>query len=431
MSRHPVWLTPLALLISLLCAVPAIGQEDQDEELLAGLHSPSAFERETARAGLDTETLLKEYRKWLREGNDAPHLITALERLGRRKHADDIGLIIKYIGDLDPGVAQAAMGALRAYGRDALKAVEALPPGQVDNATRKDVIEQLLKDHIFNACRRDMAVNPFQLPYAGRTAELYSVDHDLNELMFRMVRDALSDIREDVAGNRYYYYGYNYTGVRPFIEYGALAIHALEKHDPERLARELAEVSEVQPSNDFWGWGYSSRTPVTVEVAGFFARRGDTALIDKVISDFESGTRWRQPAETLGIQARIAAMQMVALGELDAALDRLNENVRHAGSALSGTVSQAHYLRARILMKLGEEGAALHALEDSMESSNMAMVLTLVDDAFEPLTGERRFQAVIEYCRLAARRLSVSQRPWGFTEEDATTDEAEDEDTED
>ena len=88
------------------------------------------------------------------------------------------------------------------------------------------------------------------------------------------------------------------------------------------------------------------------------------------------------------------------------------EHLKQAGSAFTGTVSEAHYLRARILMHLKEEGAALHALEESMESSDSAMVLTLVDSTFKPLANERRYQTVLDYCRLAARRLDESQRPW-------------------
>src|SRR5690606_15319218 len=129
-------------------------------------------------------------------------------------------------------------------------------------------------------------------------------------------------------------------------------------------------------------------------------------------NDMESGSRWMQANQTLGLHVRVAAIQFVALGEYEAALERLNEHLKQAGSALSSTVSQAHYLRARMLMHLKEEGAALHALEESMESSGTAMVLTLVDSHFKPLAGERRFQAVLDYCKLAARRLDEGQRPY-------------------
>lgn len=419
MSRLPASLIVCALAASLL-SCPALAQdskENPDDDKFATLHSPSAYERETAAAKLNEEELLAHYRTLLSEGGNTAQVISALEYLGRKKDTGDITLIVKHIGALDPSVAEAAMGGLRSYGLAALKAVRKLDASEVDGATRKKVIERLMMDHIYTACRRDLSINPFHLEYEGRLDELYSVGDEVNDLMFRLLRDSISDIRDDISGNRYYYWNYQNQTERPFVDYGGLAVYALGKRDPDRLMKEMGELAEVQPNNDFWGWGYMSRTPVTVELATFFAKRGNTALMDKVISDLEGGTRWRQPTETLGLQVQIAGMQMVALGELDAALDRLNENVKQAGSALSSTVSQAHYLRARILMKLKEEGSALHALEESMEASDAAMVLTLVDDTFRGLEKERRFQAVLDYCRLASRRLESAQRPWGFDDE--------------
>lgn len=338
-------------------------------------------------------------------------LIAALERIQQVKNAEDIRLIVKYIGDLDPDVAQAAMDALRTFGRDALPAVEGLPASQVDARTRKEVIERLLKDHIYYCCQRDSSINPFQLDFEDRLLELYSVSQELDELMFRMLRDSLSDIREDINGNRYYYWGMTSLDV-PFTDYGGLAIAALARRHPERLMKEAGELAEVESSTDIYYWGNANRSPVTLALAIFFAQQGKTALVDKVINDMESGTRWMQANQTLGLHVRVAAIQLVALGEHDAALERLNEHLKQAGSALSSTVSQAHYLRARVLMHLKEEGAALHALEESMESSGTAMVLTLVDSHFKSLAGERRFQAVLDYCKLAARRLDEGQRPY-------------------
>jgi hypothetical protein len=303
------------------------------------------------------------------------------------------------------------MGALRTFGRDALKAVEGLSAVQVDAGTRKQVTERLLRDHIYNCCIRDVAVNPFYLEYEGRFDELYSVSQDVDELMFRMLRDSIGDIRDDISGNRYYYYWNYQSAERPFIDYGALAVAALARKHPDRLMREASELVEVEPNNDWW-WGYSNRAPVTIEMANFFARQGNTDVMDKIITDLENNSRWMQGSQTLGLHVRIAAMQMNALGEHEAALDRLNEHLKQSGSALSSTVSQAHYLRARILMHLKEDGAALHALEESMEASDTAMVLTLVDSSFKGLAGERRFQTVLNYCQLAARRLDSTQRPW-------------------
>ena len=411
--RLPVSLIVYALTASLLC--PSLFAQESDK--FAGLHSPSALERETAEAKLNEEELLAHYRELLGKGGNTAQVISGLERLGAKKDTSDIPLIVKYIVALDLSVAEAAMSALRAFGREALRAVRGLDAGKVDTATKKDVVERLLMDHIYRSCRRDLALNPFHLEYEGRLDELYSVGDDINDLMFRLLRDSINDIRDDISGNRYYYWNYQNQRERPFVDYGGLAVYALGKREPERLMKEMGELAEVQSNGDFWGWGYNSRTPVTVELATFFARQGNTALMDKVISDLEGNTRWRQPTETLGLQVQIAGMQMVALGEYEAALDRLNENVKQAGSALSSTISQAHYLRARILMKLDEDGAALHALEESMEASDAAMVLTLVDDTFDTLNVERRFKAVLDYCRLAARRLDREQRPWGFTED--------------
>lgn len=399
----------IALSFAITFPAALFAQEGDD---LAALSAPSAAERAAAEARLDDAKLLAYYRELLGKGGNANQLISALDRLRVEKKTEDIGLIVKYIGDLDPGVAAAAMGALRTFGRDALKAVRKLSASEVDAGTRKDVLERLLKDHIFTCCARDAAINPFHLDFEGRLTELYSVEDEIDELMFRMLRDSVSDIRDDINNTRYYYYGYQVVYERPFIDYGALAVAALGKRQPKRLMKELGELAEVETDNDYYYWGYSNRSPVTIELATFFAQQGNTALMDKLINDLESGTRWMQPGQTLGLQVRVAAMQITALGEWEAALERLNENVKQAGSALSSTVSQAHYLRARILMHLKEEGAALHALEESMEASESAQVLTLVDSTFKPLEPERRFQTVLDYCRLASRRLDESQRPW-------------------
>jgi len=401
---------PIALAAAVsLFACPLTAQSEEEIEALS---SPSALERELAEARMGKEALLAHYRQVLKDGGGPVQLISALERVQAETDQADIPSIVKYIGDLDPSVAEAAMGALRTFGREALKAVEGLSAAQVNAATRKQVIELLLQDHIYRACLRDVSINPFLLSYEDRFDELYSVQHEIDELIFRMLRDSINDIRDDISGNRYYYYyGYEPTPSRPFIDYGGLAIAALAERHPDRLMRETAEVAEVEASENWW-WGYNSRAPVTIELAKFFARRGNTAVIDKIINDLEGSTRWMQGTATLGLHVRIAALQMSALNEHAAALDRLNEHLKQAGSALSSTVSQAHYLRARILVHLKEDGAALHALEDSMESSDTAMVLTLVDSTFKGLAAERRFQTVLNYCQLAARRLDESQRPW-------------------
>ena len=56
---------------------------------------------------MDDARLLAHYRKLLGNGGNANELISALDRLREEKKSDDIALIVKYIGDLDPGVAAA------------------------------------------------------------------------------------------------------------------------------------------------------------------------------------------------------------------------------------------------------------------------------------------------------------------------------------
>ena len=401
------------IILSLLYSFPSFVFAQDPSPDFSGLDAPSAIERARAAEKLSDAELLAHYRSILADGSNGSQIVPALSRIQGQKNTDDIALIVKYIGDLDPSVAMAARQALRTYGRDALDAVDKLDAGQVDNNTRKDVIEILLKDHIYKACERDNSINPFHLDFDSRFDELYSVNQEVDALMFRMLRDSMSDIRDDISGNRYnYWYGYSVRTEIPFVDYGGLAVAALAKRKPEQLMREMKELAEVEKSDDYYYYGNNNRSPVTIELASFFAHQGNNALMDKLISEMEAGTRWRQPADILGLQVRVASMQMVGLGEYEAALDRLNEHVKQAGSALSSTVSQAHYLRSRILIHLKEEGAALHALEESMEASNSAMVLTLVDSTFDGLANERRYQTILDYCKLASRRLSESQRPW-------------------
>src|SRR5690606_31868842 len=152
MPRRLPSLIALLWLISLLFPAALAAQSDDD---LAALDAPTAYQREIAALKLDDARLLAHYRKLLDQGAGAVQLITALERIQQEKKPEDIRLIVKYIGDLDPDVAQAAMDALRTFGRDALPAVEGLPASQVDARTRKEVIERLLKDHIYYCCQRD------------------------------------------------------------------------------------------------------------------------------------------------------------------------------------------------------------------------------------------------------------------------------------
>jgi hypothetical protein len=402
----------LIALIAISLAQPALAQELSEEEL-DGLHAPTAYERERTRRGIAPARLLAYYRALLDDGDGGPALIAALERVGNERDVQDLPRVLKFIGDLDPSVAHAANSALGAYGAQALKALDSLDAAGVDPATRKTVMERLLKDHIRRACYRDGSVNSFYLDYDGRFDELYSVPQDVNALILQLLRESIGDIRDDIAGTRYYYRRSGMYEI-PFIDYGGLAVAALARHRPDELLREIEDLGQVTSSDDNW-WGYQSRSPVTMEVAIFFARRGNTALIDKFIGEIESSNRWFMGSNALGMHVRIAALQVNALGEHKAALTRLNEALR-TGTATGTTAAQAHFLRSRILMHLGEHGSALHALEDSMEASDSPILLTLVDSHFAPLAKERRFQTVLAFCRLAARRFDSSRQPWQPTD---------------
>jgi hypothetical protein len=380
------------------------------------LSSPTAIERENARAQLG-EGALDVYRKALRSGAAPALLIDALVELGRHRKPEDIGLIARHVSSLDPHISGAAVDALKGYGRAGLRAVQALGAAEIDAQTRKQVLELLLFDHIRACCRRDNAVNPLRLDYAARLDELYSVGQPLDDLLLKLLRDSLADMRQDIDGMRGYY-GYGPVREQPFIEYGALAVAALARRNPEALQRELGELARVsQDDRGWWGWG-GQRAPATMELAAFFARRGSTALMDKILNDLQSQLRYQDPRWAIVIHVQIAAVQATALGEQASALDRLNSAIRATGLEPDQNQALAHYLRARILMSLNEEGAALHALEESMEASPSPPVLAIVDDAFAPLQAERRYRDVLRFCELRERLLPAALRPWRKGEPD-------------
>ncbi len=375
-----------------------------------GLNSPVAWERAAAEAALSEAELLQLCRDRLDNGAGTPATVRALSVLEGKNDKADLPRILKYIDDLDPAVSAAAMGALRAYGTQGLKSLRELNDRVVDIGTRKRVVERLLLDHIMRCCRRDNAINPFRLGFQSRFDELYSVEEDVDSLMLKLLREARSDIRDDISGRRYYNYR-GYSDGPPFVDYGGLAVAALAKNMPEVLLQEFGELGTVEQDNDYYYYSYSARSPVVGELAIFFARNEKPALADKLISNLESSMRWSN-AEQFGFtHIQIAALQAVALQEVSPALERINENIKNIATDTTIT-SRAHYLRARLLMELGEEGAALRALEDSMESSDQAMVMALVDDSFKPLEADRRFQAVRRYCELAVRRVPADARPW-------------------
>ncbi len=385
-------------------ALNSLGAQD------LSLDAPTATERAAAESRLGNEELLTFCRQRLDTGGSAAGVIRALDLIGRQRDGADIARILKYIDDLDAAVATAAMDALRQQGTAALKALRALDDKSVDRTTRKQAVDQLLQDHVYACCRRDLSINPFRLNFESRFHELYAVGEPVDDLLLKMLRDLRSDIRDDISGQRNYYGFGTYTRQRSILDVGGLAVAALARSMPEKLMEEMGELARLEREDGYY-YGWNQRTPVTMELAIFFARQGNTSLCDRLISEMESSMRWGQPDQFARTHVQIAALQITALAEPEMGLERINDHIKNL--AVDGAASsQAHYLRARVLMQLGEEGAALRALEDSMETSDFAMVMTLVDSTFKPLASDRRFQAILRYCELASRRMDVSLRPW-------------------
>lgn len=385
------------LLLSLIAFSPA-GLDAQP-----ALDSPLAHERALAESALPPEELLAGARERLDEGGPAATLIQSIGLVGRERDSADLPRILRYLDDLDASVADAAMSALRAYGPRGLHALRELEAG---SGMRNKARERLLQDHILKCGRRDAAINPFRLPFDTRFDELYSVPEEIDDLILKLLREARSEIRDEIAGQR------QYTGAPPnqFMGFGGLAVAALAKSRPDDLFAEFNELASTEPpQQQFYGW--QTRRSVTMELAIFFAARGNTMLADRFISDLESGMRWGNQAQFARMHMQIAALETAALGEHERALQRVNENV----SNLVGDIvalSQAHYLRARMLIQLGDRGTALRALEDSMEADSHVPVAVLVDDSFASLGDDPRFQTILRFCELAQRRLNPTQRPW-------------------
>lgn len=378
----------------------------------AGLAAPTSIQRESARQRLG-DAAPDAYRSILREGGPPALVTDALVELGRLRKAADIPLIARHVSALNPNIAATAVDALKGYGRAGLKAVQALDAALIDAKTRKQALELLLMDHVRKACVRDIQVNPYRLDYATRFEELDSVGLPLDELLLKLLREALPDIRSDFESMRYYYFDpYSVRTEAPFIQYGALAVAALVKRKPELLEREMEELKRLQIPDTSW-YGGRERSAVATELAVFFARRGHGVLIDKVIGDMQNTTRWGGNEQyTAPIQVKIAALQSQALDEHDAALERIGNAIQSLGLGPNPALGGAHYLRARLLIARGEEGAALNALEEAMESSDRPPVIALVDDAFALLRSERRYRDVLRFCELRQRTLPVTSRPW-------------------
>lgn len=390
------------------------------------LAAPTANERENARAALGDKAV-EVYRTALKDGAAPALLVDALMELGRRREAKDIGLIARHVSSLDPHIASAAVDALKGYGRAGLKAVQSLDAALIDAQTRKQAMEMLLLDHVKACCRRDAAVNPYRFEYDTRLDELYSVDQPIDDLLLKLLRDSLPDIRQDIDGTRYYYYyGYQPQREQPFIEYGALAVAALARRNPDALDRELSEVTRSNQEDRGWyGWG-NQRAPVTMELAVFFAKRGNSTMVDKLINDLQSMLRYQDARWAMPFHLQIAVLQSSALSEHSAALERLNGAIKALGLEPDQGLGYAQYLRARILMQLGEEGESLHALEESMEASGMPPVLVLVDSAFGKLKDERRYRDILRFCELRERLLPQGSRPWRKGEPDPVPEPEED-----
>lgn len=389
------------------------------QDTAAQTQSPVAIERVNAEAVLTAEQRIAHSREVLRgpvELRTAPLVVRALVLLGAGRDPADLALIARFVGDLDSGVSAAAMRALRQFGSEGLAALNALSAEEIDPTSRRKAVEVLVQDHIRKCCQRDIAVNPLRLSFKRRFDELDALGLDLNDAMFKLLRASVGDIREDLTGMRYYYYNPNQSAEPAFISWGALAVAALAERKPEQLMREFGELAQVEADQQNWYWGYRQYAPVTLELATFFARQGKPALVDRLISDIESGNRGRGVGgNELAIQVPVAAMQSNALGEHKAALERLDLALRTAAASDDAFLTQAHYLRARILTLLSEQGEALYALEECMESSSNPMLLVLVDDAFAAIADDRRFRTVIEYCRLTSRAANAIARPYTGT----------------
>ncbi len=398
----------------------------------AGPDSPFAEERALAGLGQSRAERLEAARAILRAGEPATQLASAIDTIVRARDKADIALIAPCAASLDPAVAMGASAALKAYGRDALAALEALAPQALDAPTRKKLREMLLRDHVQACCRRDRAINPLQLEYEARLDELDSINENLDVLLLSLLREALPDLRKDINGqyfNRRYYYLPTEDSEPAFIEYGALVIAALARRKPEVLKRETEGLMDqnAPPSyHNYWG---QMRQSATRELACFLARNGQSAAAVKMVSDMESMLRYQpDPAYAAGVHLDVAASMMssgvkderkpgrfsLAAGPFEAAviMEHIETALQAAGQSSLPVASQARYLKARLLIAQGDDGGALRELEESIEASDEPMLLLAVDGAFASLAEERRFQTLLQYTALIARRVDENARPF-------------------
>jgi hypothetical protein len=358
---------------------------------------------EAALAHLEDEQRAEHWRRVLDADSPLPQVTRALSALARERDPADLPRVLSRLGSLEPTVAHAALEALRAYGPRALAALEAPDAAGLDQAAVARAKERLLLDHILSCCRRDQLLNPLGLPYSGRFDELYSVPGDVDDAIFRLVRDALPDVRADLRMQ----YQARWGEMPPFITWGALAVDALGERRTELLKAELSPLSQQDWPDVSWA---NQRQPVTLAVAAFLAREGQEFLADKLIHEMETSRRGGNPDWTARFQFQIAALEYTAFGRYASALARVTQHVSNLRE-YSGQ-SQGHYLHARLQAAVGDRAGALRALEAAIESGDEPPLLLLADDAFAPLAGERRYGAILRYCELAARRVSPQMRPW-------------------
>ncbi|MCC6463932.1 MAG: hypothetical protein IT463_01180 [Planctomycetes bacterium] len=387
---------------------PLLGAQDLDRDLVAALEDPAAVERERAKAALG-DKLPQHYRQVLDHGAAPVLLVDALATVGRLRKPEDIPRIVRYVGSLDPQVASASVESLRRFGHAGIAAVQALDNAQIDEPTRKKVMDILLRDHVTRCCKRDVALNPMHLDYSARFDELLSVQAPLHDLLLSQLREVGAEVRQEFSGTgRNWYYGMENS----LVNFGGLAVALLGRDKPDLLEREFEDLTRNNEDEDRGWWGWVEYSPVATELAIFFARRGKPVLLDTLISRIEQTTRWMEPSQAAMIGLQVAALQFCATGDTSSALPAVLAAIQAMGANPSGSLAHAHYLRARILLAAGEQGEALHALEDAMECGPVPVALALVDNAFSGLADERRYRNVLRCVELGARRLPSQDRPW-------------------
>lgn len=383
---------------------------------------------------MDGPQRLELARAVLREGHGPSRLAEAIAIVARARDKSDLALIVPHTSSLEPVVVAAALEATRAYGREAIALLDALPAGAVDVTVRRKLREQLLRDFVVACCQRDRAINPFQLDYPSRTDEILSLGLDLEPLLLGMLRESASDLRKDLNGtfmNRRYYYNPTMDSAEPsFLEYGALAVCALWRMRPELLKREMELLVERDspPSYGYYGWG-QVRQPATRELACLLCQAGVPGPALKMVSDMESMLRYQQdPAFVAGVYLDIASVMMASgvkdrpnnaaftlpQGPFEAAqiMDHVETAIALVGQSSLAQASYAHYLRARLLAAQGDDGGALRELEQSLESSDEPLLIMEMDVAFASLKDERRFKRLLDYIALISRRIGESERPY-------------------